>query len=183
MANVAFPNGLKLGQSISIAAPLSEKEVGLGCMESVSAAECWSFPAHSSSSTWEGALSVIAAAGEPLIEAGGREPSGIAFMSKPVEVVNWLMARSKNSALLLDSLNVHLYSSNFSLYPSASSFEPALTQRRPMKVPTSEKQYFEEEYQNDCKCSARRLRTKSMTVVSLVCAADRRIPIRLAFVS
>lgn len=115
IAKAPFVRDPKLGQSISIAAPFSENVVGLGCIDMVSVTEFWSFAPHSSSSAWETAGSVTAALGEPLIEAGGLDPSGIAFMSKPVDVVNWLMARSRNSALLLDNLSVHRYSSSFSL--------------------------------------------------------------------
>jgi hypothetical protein len=149
IANAPFVNAPKFGQSISTVAPFSENDVGLGCIDMVSATEFWSFPVHSSSSAGDKADSMTPVVGDPLADAGGLDPSGIAFMRRPVDVVNWLIARSRNSALLLDSLNVHLYSSSFSLYASASSLEPALTHRRPMNVPTRAKQYFEEEYQND----------------------------------
>ena len=67
-------------------------------------------------------------------------------MRTPVEVASMLIARSRNSADLEDSRNVHRYSSKFALYESASSLFGDVTHRRDVKVPTSAKQYLDAEY-------------------------------------
>lgn len=145
MVNVLFDNA-NSGHSMDIAVP-SENEVGLACID-MSPMEFCSPTQSSSSSPCEYDLSSIVY-GDTISVDGSRCSSGMAVMSRPVEVVSILMARSKNSALLLERRKVQRYSSSFFLYPSASSLELAVTQRSPMKVPTTAKQYFDEEYQKD----------------------------------